>query len=222
MTSSPAAALSAASSAVKAILPQPAPGRGGKALGDGCMLLDFFGVELRVEKVVKLLGVDLEKGFFFGAEAFFYEVDGDLDGGLRRALAVTGLEHVELASFDGELHILHVAEVCFQVVGYSYELLVNLGIGFLEVVDCGRGADTGNDIFALGVHKVLAVELLLAGGGVTGEGNACARSVAHVAEHHRLYIDGGAPIVGDVVHGAVDVGLGLSQLRKTASIAPIS
>ena len=30
-----------------------------------------------------------------------------------------------------------------------------------------------------------------------------------VAEDHRLHVDGGAPVVGDLVHAAVDVGAGV-------------
>jgi hypothetical protein len=33
--------------------------------------------------------------------------------------------------------------------------------------------------------------------------------VAGVAEDHLLHVDGGAPVVGDVVHAAVDVGAGV-------------
>ena len=47
-----------------------------------------------------------------------------------------------------------------------------------------RGTDAGNDVLALRVGQELAHELLLAGGGVAGEGNAGAAVVAHVAERH--------------------------------------
>ena len=70
----------------------------------------------------------------------------------------------------------------------------------------GRSADAGDDVLALGVDEVLAHELLLAGGGVAGEGDAGARTHARVAERHLLDVDGGAPFVGDLVHLAVDVG----------------
>src|SRR5699024_12251094 len=42
---------------------------------------------------------------------------GDLQGGLRGALAVAGLQHEQLAVLDGELHILHDAVVALQTVG---------------------------------------------------------------------------------------------------------
>jgi hypothetical protein len=39
-----------------------------------------------------------------------------------------------------------------------------------------RGADAGDHVFALGVDQELAVELVLAGGRVAGEGDAGAES----------------------------------------------
>ena len=44
---------------------------------------------------------------------------------------------------------------------------------------------------------------VLAGGGVAGERDAGAGVVALVAEHHRLDVDRGAEVVGDVLHAAV-------------------
>ena len=44
-----------------------------------------------------------------------HHVHRDLDGGLAGALAVAGLQHVELAFLDGELEVLHVAIVLLQV-----------------------------------------------------------------------------------------------------------
>ena len=69
-----------------------------------------------------------------------------------------------------------------------------------------RGAHAGHDVFALRVHQVLAVDLVLAGGGVAGEGHAGAAVIAHVAEDHRLDVDGGAQVVGDLLAVAVDDG----------------
>ena len=65
-------------------------------------------------------------------------------------------------------------------------------------------ADTGYDILTLSVDKVFAVEDVLAGGGVTAEGHARCRVVAHVAVNHSLNVDGGAPLFGNLVHAAVD------------------
>ena len=69
-----------------------------------------------------------------------------------------------------------------------------------------RGAHAGDDVFALGVDEVLAVENVFAGGRVAGEGDAGAGGFAGVAEDHGLDVDGGAPLGGDAVLGAVDFG----------------
>ena len=69
-----------------------------------------------------------------------------------------------------------------------------------------RGPDAGDDVFALGIREELGIDLLFAGRGVAGEGNAGAAILAHVAEDHRLDVDGSAPLVGDAVHLTVDVG----------------
>ena len=66
-----------------------------------------------------------------------------------------------------------------------------------------RGADARNDVLALRVDEELAVERLLAGRRVAREGDACGRSLAHVAEHHGLHVDGRAPVLGDRVELAV-------------------
>ena len=79
----------------------------------------------------------------------------------------------------------------------------------MQLADGRRSTDTGHDILALGVDQVLAHQLLLAGGGVTGERNASAGTHAGVAERHLLDVDGSAPLVGDLVHLTINVGAGV-------------
>ena len=50
-----------------------------------------------------------------------------LQGGGGGALAVAGLEHIELAVLHGELHVLHVAVVVFQGLADLLKLLEGLG-----------------------------------------------------------------------------------------------
>ena len=94
----------------------------------------------------------------------------------------------------------------FEVLRDGGELVVGRGVGLVQLIYGLGGADAGDDVLALGVHQELAVELVLAGGGVTGEGNAGAAVVAHIAEDHHLDVDGSAPGAGDVVHAAVGNG----------------
>ncbi len=66
-----------------------------------------------------------------------------------------------------------------------------------------RRAHAGDHVLALGVHQELAVELLLAGGGIAGKAHAGAAGLAHVAEDHGLDVNGGSQPVVDVVDAAV-------------------
>ncbi|CAN4051079.1 HTH-like domain-containing protein, partial [Dysosmobacter welbionis] len=91
--------------------------------------------------------------------------------------------------------------------------LLKLGEGlgelFAHFADGHGSPDAGHHVLALGIGQELTEQLLLAGGGVAGEGHAGAAVVAHVAEGHGLDVDGGAPGVGDVVVPAVHVGAGV-------------
>ena len=135
---------------------------------DLLVLLD----QARNQEVVELVRLDAHDRFFLGDEAFADHVDGDADGSEAGALAIAGLQHVELAVLDGELEVLHVAIVLFELPGDGAELLVGLGHGLLKLADVQRSADAGDDVFALRVHQVLAEEDLLAGGGIAGEADA--------------------------------------------------
>jgi hypothetical protein len=64
----------------------------------------------------------------------------------------------------------------------------------------------GDDVLALGVDQIFAVVGALAGRRVAGEGDAGGGGFAHIAEHHRLDVDGGAPVARDVVEAAIDLG----------------
>ena len=76
-----------------------------------------------------------------------------------------------------------------------------------EVGDRLRGADAGDDVFALRVEQEFAVEHFLAGAGIAREADAGGGVIAHVAEDHGLHVGGGADIVRDLFHLAVVVGL---------------
>ena len=178
-------------------------GRSGKRSADGLGFLVRRFVETGVQERVKLFGVEGKQSLLFVEHTLVHEVAGNLDCRRRGTLAVSGLEHEEFAFLDSELHVLHIPVVVFQSLDDVDELGIHLGVGVLEVGDGGRSAHAGDDIFALSVHEVLAEETLLARCGVSGERNARTGGVAHVAEHHHLDIDGGAPVAGDVVHTTV-------------------
>src|SRR5262249_10871265 len=56
-----------------------------------------------------------------------------------------------------------------------------------------RGADAGDHVLALGIDQELAVEPFVAGRWIARERDTGGRGLAHIAEHHGLHIDRGAP-----------------------------
>ena len=79
-------------------------------------LLDGLRVKRGVQQLVELAGGHAQDRGFFVDQPFPDHVDGDLDGGRRGAFAVAGLQHVELAFFNGELDVLHILVMFFQDV----------------------------------------------------------------------------------------------------------
>ena len=77
-------------------------------------------------------------------------------------------------------------------------------------------------IFALGIGQELAEQAVLAGGRVSGKGNAGTAVIPHISEGHHLYVYSGAPGIGNIIVTAVYVGSGVIQERNTALMASIS
>ena len=135
-----------------------------------------------MQQRVQRAGLDHGHGLLLIDHALVHKVTGDLQCGSGSALAVAGLEHIQLAVLHGKLHILHIPVVILQRVADLYELGIGLRELLGHLVDGHGGTDTGHHVLALGVGQELAHELLLAGGGVTGKGYAGAAVIAHVAE----------------------------------------
>ena len=66
-----------------------------------------------------------------------------------------------------------------------------------------RGADPGDDILALRIYQELAVKYVRAGRRIAGEGDARSAIRPHIAEYHRLHVDRGPPVGGNVVQPAI-------------------
>ncbi len=77
-------------------------GTGGcrQAFCDRLACLEGGWFEGRVQQGVELFRIDFEEGFLFVDHAFGDEVDGHFEGSSGGALAVTGLEHEQLAALD--------------------------------------------------------------------------------------------------------------------------
>ena len=180
-----------------------------KAFTDLSSTLDGSLVEGTVKQGVEVSRVDRKDGSLFGDLTFPDEVVSDLQSSLGGTLTVTGLEHVEFTVFDGELHVLHVSVVVLKFVSDAEELIVDLRHGLFDGVDVHRSTDTGNDVFALGVHQNFREELVFTGSRVTGERNTGTGGVTHVAEGHHLDVDRGTPGIRDVVVTSVNVRTGV-------------
>ncbi len=87
-----------------------------------------------------------------------------------------------------------------------HELVVRLLVDRLQVGERHRVADAGDDVLALRVLEVVAVDALVAAGRVAGEGDAGAGVGAQVAEDHRADVDGRAEVAGDALLAAVELG----------------
>ena len=109
-----------------------------------------------MQQHVQRLGVNLHQRFFFAYHAFVYQVTGNLDGGGGGTLAVTGLQHVKLAVFNGELHVLHVMIMIFKGLADFHELLERFGELLLHLAYGHGGAHAGNDVFALSIGQEFA------------------------------------------------------------------
>ncbi len=102
----------------------------------------------------------------------------------------------------------------------SMQLAVGVRVDLLQVLQRHGVADAGDDVLALGVLEVVAVDALLAGGGVAGEGDAGAGVHAEVAEDHRDHVDRRAEVVEDALLAAVeDRARSAFQESKTALMA---
>ena len=87
-----------------------------KTLSDNLCLLDSVLVEYRVEEFVELLWFAAHDSCLLVDESFANEIHSNLNHCSTCTLTVTSLEEPELAFLNGELHILHVLVVLFELV----------------------------------------------------------------------------------------------------------
>ncbi len=85
-----------------------------------------------------------------------------------------------------------------------HQLVVGALVQVLEVGQRHGVAYARDDVLALGVLQVVAVDALRAAGRVAGERDAGAGVHAEVAEHHRADVDGGAQVGRDALLPPVD------------------
>ena len=171
-------------------------------------------VEPREHQLRELGAGDPLHGLVHRDEALVDELAGDPEGRLGGPLPHPRLEHPELAVLDGELDVAQVAVVVLERRHDRHELVVRLLVQLLQVGERDGVADARDDVLALRVLQVVAVHALRPRGGVTGERDAGAGVLAHVAEDHRADVDRGAEVAGDPLLAAVEHGpLGVPRLE---------
>ena len=171
-----------------------------------------------MQELIERRGIDPRHRLFLGDQFLLRELDGDAERGLRRALAASRLQHPQLALLDGEFEILHVAVMPLKLGVDALELGERVrqrrfhrrlvGAGFLArgLGDLLRRANAGDHVFALGVDQILSIELFLAGRGIARKRHAGGGRLAHIAEHHGLHVDRGAPAFRNAVQTAIGDG----------------
>ncbi len=163
-------------------------------------------VEAREHQLRELGAGDALQRLGLVDQALVHQLRGDAEGGAGGALAHAGLQHPQLAALDGELDVAQVLVVRLQRLHDLHQLVVRGLVELLELGELHGVADAGDDVLALGVLQVVAVDALVAAGGVAGEGDAGAGVGAEVAEDHRADVDGGAEVAGDALLAAVELG----------------
>jgi hypothetical protein len=113
------------------------------------------------------------------------------------------LQHPEFATLDRELAVLHVFVVFFEQLGNGGKLIVDFRQFFFQLVDRVGGANTGDDVFALRVQKILAIEFLFAVRWIARESHTGAAAGAHVSKHHRLHVHCRAERIGNAIDAAI-------------------
>ena len=124
ITASPAAADASASSAVNDTLPTAAPGDAFEAGRQHVVLRGR--VELRVQELVELRGLDPEDRLALVDQALALHLDRHPQRGHRGALADPGLQEEEAALLDRELDVAHVVVVLLEQRHHVEQLPVAL------------------------------------------------------------------------------------------------
>ena len=176
-----------------------------KSLADFTCILKLLCVKTGMKQLIQGLRLDAGYRGLLIDHPLVYKIAGNLDGSLCGSLSVSCLQEEELAVLDRELHILHILVVILQLVRNRKELLIALGKILSELRNRLRRADACHNVLALCIDQILTEDALCAGCGVSRESNAGAGGIAHVAEYHRLNVDSGSQLIGNVIHAAVGI-----------------
>ena len=140
-------------------------GRGGETRRERLALVRR--IEAREQHLLEVRGIDARDRFLAREQALFVHLDRGAHHRRGVHLAVAGLQAIQRAALDRELEVLHFAVMLLEPVAQLDELRVH-GRASPSTMSAMRlrRADAGDDVLALGVGQVLAVELVLARAGL--------------------------------------------------------
>ncbi len=160
-------------------------------------------IDDRVQQLVDLVGRNAAHGFGRVDQPLRDHVARDADGGRCGPFTVSRLQKVEATPLDGELQILHVAEMPLESLLGRLELSIRTRESGGHVGDGQRGAEPCDDVLTLGVDQEFAVEHALARRRIASERHTSAGIVSEVAEDHGDDADARAQRVGNTVHASI-------------------
>ena len=149
---------------------------------------------------------DTAHGVLLGYQFFANHIDGDTNHGVAGALAISRLQNVETIFLHREFEVLHVFEVTFKDGADFHQFFVRCRHFFRQIANWMRRAHAGNDVFALRVDQVLAIENFFAGGRVARKGHSGGARFAHVSKDHRLHVHRRSPVVRDSIFPPINDG----------------
>ena len=166
------------------------------------------GIELRMEELIELAGIDALYCRFAVDEALFNHLDSDAERRSGGALAGAGLQHPKFSLLNGELNVAHVMVAVLEDHKDALQILGRLRERWIrcQILDGLGVANACDDVLALRVHEEVAIALALACCGVAREGDARSRALALVAVGHGLYVHGRAKAIGDAMLLTIDRG----------------
>ena len=180
-----------------------------------------LGIDDGIEETFYIFRPDAKNGIFVRDEFFIGHVDRHAKGRRRSAFAGARLQHIELAFFDSELHVLHVSIMLFKFCSNFFKLRVKRGKPLSHFAEMHRSANAGDHVFALSVHQIVAVKFFFPGTGIARETDARPGIFSCVSEHHLHDIDGGAKKAGYFFDATIGDGLlGHPRAEHGANRAP--
>ena len=125
------------------------------------------------------------------------------NGRRRGPLAHPRLQQPQLAALDGELDVAQVAVVRLEPSHRVPQRVVRDRVQHLQLRQRQGVADPRDDVLALRVRQVVAVDAGLPRRRVAREADARPRRLAEVAEHHAHHVHRGAQVVRDALAAPV-------------------